>query len=1042
MIDITALQKKATHPTTCIWVNASAGSGKTKVLTDRFVNLLLTGADPGKILCLTFTKAAAAEMALRIRGLLKKWSTLEDDALTQEIQSLSDIQITPPLLEKAKNLFSAVLSVPGGLKIMTIHSFCAFILKHFPLEANISPNFDVMDEQQAKTVLTQAILSTFQKSKFKYIIGKLALKANEESLYDLFNMLIQSRSNLLELKRNYKVEEALKKIKKNLKIDKYPSEDTLISTFCEPNKWLEESDKYLTKEGAIRKRLPKEPNAEARAEEAFNIAELLKNFQVFNQTKLLLTVAYEILQAYTQKKHYLGLMDYDDLILCTQNLLNETSMASWILYKLDNGLEHILLDEAQDTNPAQWRIISLLVEEFFAGEGRSDHIRTFFAVGDKKQSIYSFQGVNAEDFSHFKEVFKKKIEDAHIRFEEIPFSVSFRSTQAILDLVNKVFSLPEARQGVALPQEDILHTPFRQGAGGLVELWPAEAHQKNPPKTPWALPDFNKSFSLPGTKTARRIASRISEMLTNHEILESRGTPITPGDIMILVRRRSPFVEALIKALKDKNVPVAGIDKLNLTNHLVIQDLLALARFCLLPQDDFTLAAVLKSPIGGLSEKQLQDLCVERGTESLWDRLKSFYPDLYTLFTELQEKAFSLSPFDFFSYVLKALNIQEKFLTRFGTQVAEIIEEFLNVCLNFEENYTPSLSQFIYWISDKEISIKRDSDQTDAEQVRILTVHSSKGLQGNIVFLPDTCQELEKVPPLLWTKEGFPLWIAKKEQCSEDTLPYRDTFLQDRANESRRLLYVALTRARDRLYITGFNQKETQQTDSWYEFINEALKDIPADEYGIKRLVCPQKMSIHPHTPSLTDTKIPPQEIPTWAMTPAKIESPYLNHLAPSHAVHSDSDFTKPRKNDALEKGTCWHKLLQELPTISQEKWRLKAKEIAGDIPVPEEIFKLLEHPAIPGLFGPHSFAEVPIIGQVDHQIVSGQVDRLVFNGTEINLVDFKSDASVPKTLADAPKAYIEQLGYYKSLLQAAFPDKVIHAYIYWIRTLGIMEVK
>ena len=1042
MLDITTVQKKACHPTTCIWVNASAGSGKTKVLTDRFVNLLLTGTNPEKILCLTFTKAAAAEMASRVRGLLKKWTLLENEALKKEIQLISDLPVTTELLEKAKSLFSTILALPGGLNIMTIHSFCTYILKHFPLEAGISPNFDVMDDQQAKTILTQSILATFQKSKFKSVIGKLALKANEESLYTLFNMLIQARSSFLAFKRQYPQEkDALHALKQHLEIAQYPTEEDLITTFCPPENWKEESLKYLTKKGRIRAKLSKNSESTGRAEEAYYIAQHLINFTVFNQTKLLLTVAYEILDAYTQKKHYLGLMDYDDLILYTQNLLSRSTMASWILYKLDNGLEHILLDEAQDTNPAQWRIISLLAEEFFAGQGRSDHIRTFFAVGDKKQSIYSFQGVKAEDFTRFKEFFKEKIENANIKFDEVPLSVSFRSTQVVLDLVNKVFSLPTARQGVVLPQEDITHVPFRQNAGGLIEFWPAEPHKKNQAPAPWALPDFNKSFSLPGTQTAYKIAEKISKMLTSQEILESRGTPITPGDIMILVRKRGPFVDALIKALKDKNVPVAGIDKLNLTQHLAIQDLLALARFCLLPQDDFTLACVLKSPIGGVSEEDLQALCLKRQDATLWSVLFQDCPNLFTLLKDIQEKSGNSSPFDFFAYVLKSLNIQENFIRRFGPQVSDVLEEFLNVCLDFEETYTPSLSQFVYWISDKDIDIKRDSDQSDARQVRILTVHGSKGLQANIVFLPDTCQEPKNPPPLIWTDQGLPLWISSQKQYSDTTISHREAFSKAQADEYRRLLYVALTRARDRLYITGFNYDDKAQTPSWYNLIQEALQDVPEDEHGIKRLTCPQRESSTPVSYSLHQPSKDPV-IPDWAITPAPHESTDLRPIEPSHAVDFHQDFTHTDAKKALKKGTYLHKLLQELPAIPAEKRKEVAPTlIPKDISIPEEIFQLIENPKIPGLFGPHSFAEVPIIGYVDNRLVSGQIDRLVLEEKEVKLVDFKTDVLVPETIAEAPRGYITQLTYYKNLLRKVFPDKLVKAYIYWTHTSTIMEI-
>lgn len=1036
MLDITELQKQASNPTTSVWVNASAGSGKTKVLTDRFINLLLNGTEPERILCLTFTKSAASEMANRIRDILRKWADLPQEELKKEIQSISNMPITSEVIEKAHTLFQKVLNASNGLKIMTIHAFCTFLLKHFPLEANISPNFDVMDEQQSKTILKQSILKTFTQPQFKATVRQLSLKANEETLHEIFEELISKRSYFSELKLKFKNEnDVLNAIKKYLKVDSYHSENQIISSFCSPEEWPTLKKQYLTQQETIRKSYSDTPEAY----EVFEVLEKLKNFKTFQKTKLLITLVYTILDTYTQQKRYLGLMDYDDLIEITKHLLSQSSMASWILYKLDKGIDHILLDEAQDTNPSQWKIVSLLTEEFFSGQGASDDLRTFFVVGDKKQSIYSFQQVQAKDFEIFKEHFEEKITSAHLPFQEVPLNISFRSTPAVLELVNKVFSNPKARRGVALDSEDITHIPFREYAGGCVEIWPVIEAEEKEKMSPWELPDFQAVPVSSKIKVAKQIAQKIHSFLQNKEILESRGTPITPKDILILVRKRTDFVEILIKALKEKNLPVAGMDKLQLTDNLAVKDLIALGKFFLLPEDDLNLACLLKSPFINLTEEELLNVALAKNEESLFQAFLNTYPQKADILNSIFQHALEKTPFEFFAFVLKSLNFQQQFSLRFGDEINEILDEFLTICLNFEEKYTPVLSEFIYWLEDKEITVKRDLDQGDTEQIRIMTVHSSKGLQGNIVFLPDTCQAPNFKEKILWTENLLPLWYSNESQSSRILLDLKDKYCTDQEEEYKRLLYVALTRARDRLYISGFQQKR-KSSFSWYSLIDEATSELEKDENGIKKIVSPQlKKEENKKSSSLLPWY---ETIPSWAYTNAKAEF-YSKKINPSSAEEEFSfsfDLFQNSQNDiTLKQGIFIHKLLQELPSVPKDKRRIIAQKLCPEnLTVPEEVFTLLETPLIPSLFSKNSFAEIPIVGTVNNEKISGQIDRLVIEEDKVILVDFKYTLTQNTVVS---KKYYTQMNLYKQLLNQIFKNKPIKAYIYWLPSLTITEI-
>ncbi|MGN1063378.1 MAG: UvrD-helicase domain-containing protein, partial [Alphaproteobacteria bacterium] len=734
MIDVNAEQRRASNPLSSVWVSASAGSGKTKVLTDRVLNLLLMTGRPEKIICLTFTKTAAAEMANRISNVLKKWVIMDGADLAAEIERLTGMPADAQILEQARRLFALTLETPGGMKIMTIHGFSQSVLKRFPLEAGVSPHFEILDETASKDMLDTLTHEALKNPALKKDVSVLASFLNENELSDLLKSVLGYRLKLLNLCRHSHLESVILNLKKKMNIFGYQSENQIICENFNPNDWERLKTTCLTKKDEI---LSKKKN-DAEALCVLETLERIKHFRIVNATEALLRTAFYIIELYEREKQIKSLLDYDDLIEYTRRLLNEGDKAAWVLYKLDGGIDHILVDEAQDTNPHQWSIIRKLAEEFFAGEGASDTIRTIFAVGDKKQSIFSFQNADPEEFDRMRLFFEERVKQAGQDFDLVPFNFSFRSTRAVLEFVNHLLRYPPARVGVLLPNEDGTHLAFRECDAGLVEIWPLEKSEKSNENAPWKPPVERIASLSPVTKLAQKVALKIKHMIETQDILESAGRPVNAGDFLILVQRRNAFVSELVRFLKEYRIPVAGIDRLILTNYIAVQDLLAMAKFALLPEDDLNLAALLKSPLIRLTEDELFTVCYDRGQESLWQRVQCLFPEQAAFLGNIMNQADKMPPFEFFSYILSVSEGRKHFEARLGSEVNEALDEFLNLTLAYEKTGILSLQAFLKWIRDKEVEIKRDLDQSSLNAVRIMTVHGAKGLQGNIVFLPDT----------------------------------------------------------------------------------------------------------------------------------------------------------------------------------------------------------------------------------------------------------------------------------------------------------------
>ncbi len=1044
-IDINAEQRRASNPLNSVWVAASAGSGKTKVLTDRVLNLLLLYGKPEKLLCLTFTKAAAAEMANRINDTLKLWTVLSDEELVAYIEKLNGEKPKTETLNRARQLFAKVLETPGGMKIMTIHSFCQSVLKRFPLEAGITPHFEVVDDNGAKKLVEDAIRMTLTDSQFDTELERLSDYLDETGLVDLFEAILSERDKTAALMERFPTKEGLKdSLKKRFNLEKYPTEKDIILEDFSLEEFETNCETFIKKDGGIYKKYEAEPAAVTTLE----ILERIKLFKNIENTVALFTLAFTVLKNYTHLKTVDALLDYDDLIRHTKNLLQRSTMSAWVLYKLDGGIDHILVDEAQDTNPDQWRIIQLLTEEFFAGLGKEspdDITRTVFAVGDKKQSIFSFQGAEPAEFERMRYYFFDKVTDAQKLFETVPLNLSFRSTRPVLELVNLVLNNPVARAGVALPKEDVEHFAFRDKDAGLVEIWPVEEPAETDKPEPWKQPVERIENPAAVTRLAERIAAHIKKLLDTGEILESQGRPIEPGDFLILVQRRERFIVELVRLLKIYNIPVAGIDRLKLMEHIAIQDLIAMARFALLPEDDLNLACLLKSPLVRLSEDDLFQAAYNRGSDTLWKRVQKCFPDVAERLRVLLNLADTMPVFEFFAYILGPLKGRQHFVARLGTEANEALDEFLNLTLSFEQTQPPSLQSFLHWLSNREIEIKRDMEQ-GMNAVRIMTVHASKGLQGNIVFLPDTRRVPGRKDTLFWTKENLPLWRAKADLNTSELTDITDADYAEKMDEYRRLLYVALTRAKDRLYICGWDTSKRSKKDNgnWYDLIVQSIGAIQPDADGIIRIKSVQERLNVTQTVTVTSSE-EPEILPVYLTKTAPMEPTPPHPLMPSKPklteVQTESPLT-PDQEAAMRRGTFLHKLLQYLPDIAPEKRKTAAAALTPPgIVVPDSLFDIFNVPAFKDVFCPDSLAEVPVVGVLDGRVISGQVDRLVITPNEVLIIDFKTNRNVPSMREKVPAVYVNQMETYKALLKKIFPDKIVKSYLLWTETLTWIEI-
>ncbi|PIR31678.1 MAG: double-strand break repair helicase AddA [Alphaproteobacteria bacterium CG11_big_fil_rev_8_21_14_0_20_44_7] len=1077
-MSITTAQKLASEPAISARVSANAGTGKTSVLTNRVLRLLLDGVAPGKVLCLTYTKAAAAEMSARITQRLKIWVKAGDAELVADLQDLIGKLPDAALLKRARSLFVAKLNSMPPPRIQTIHSFCQEVLQRFSIEANVPTNFKVLDDISSKELLKEArqrLLSKKQDDKkLAEVIDYIAENSSETKFYDVLNEVISKRNKIRKLGlADFNFENLY--IKHNVAPNTLPKDliaEMLNFDKSAMNKYTEALEKYgkkiaqkhlvkleqiiLQRDGlAYANFYFKDDNSEYTLKHLAGNKEVSENFAGFEEfmateferlgglldkyrslkllkfTECVYALAAQFLQIYDDLKFRQGRLDYEDLIYFTKELLNKSNAAQWVLYKLDGGIEHILIDEAQDTSPDQWAIAEILTDEFFSGENAHNNNRTIFIVGDEKQSIYRFQGADPKSFGRVSTKLAQKATIAEKEWHEIPLDISFRSVDVVLQLTDKIFNDENYRKYVSFSGKEILHNISRQGQAGRVELWPLITESGSKAIPNWEIPLTHSKYTSAEAEIAEKIASQIKGWLDNGRKLASQDRKIEPGDIMILLRKRSSLADSLIRKLKAKNIPVSGADRMVLTEHIAVQDLLALCKFLLLPQDDYSLACALKSPLFGISEDELFGICRGRGKGfSIISYLEkeSKYNELYKELNALLQIVDFLPPSELFIHMLDIMGGRKKLISRLGDEVNDPLDELLAHAEYFESNHTSSLQEFIYWLENGVSEIKRDMEQ-QGNEVRIMTIHGAKGLQAPIVFLPDTTSnpvDKSKNPNLLEDDEGYFYAPPNSKLYNKFAMQLVDEYQENALEEYFRLLYVAITRAEDELYICGKISKKDEENEGklkencWYNVIKTKMEELGESDGDV--LVFKSEQNV---TPNKSMKK---------QMVKARAQIP--QYLYEEAAQEQGGAFTEmpteknPQNLDAIARGVKIHKFLEFYNSnIEVDKGEL-ANKFFEDKQIAEEILQVLEREEFQEIFDKEkSFAEVGIAGIVEGKQVNGQIDRLLVTDNEVVIIDFKTSAEKPQAM---PKKYIEQMRGYKSLISDIYPNHVVTAKILW----------
>jgi ATP-dependent helicase/nuclease subunit A len=787
-------------------------------------------------------------------------------------------------------------------------------------------------------------------------------------------------------------------------------------------------------------------------------------------TEALLTLAEAQLDLYRSHKEARALLDYDDLILRAVRLLQRSEPA-WVHYKLDQGIDHVLIDEAQDTNPEQWAVVDALTREFFAGRGAREGVaRTVFAVGDTKQSIFGFQRADPAAFPAMRARFASAVTEAQGRWEALALATSFRSGRAVLRAVDATFAQPGAADGVAEPGETIHHEAARAGAAGSAELWPVIEPRPREEAPAWRPPTQRFPTDEPQARLAELLATRIRAMLDG-ERLESRGDAIRPGDILVLVRRRTQFVAALVRALKSAGVPVAGSDRMVLTEQMAVMDLIALGYALLLPEDNLTLATVLKGPLIGLDEDELFALAWNR-TGTLWEALRAKsveapYATAWTMLTELMTLADAVPPHDLFARILSQGG-KAKLLARLGAEAEDPIDEFMALTLAHERLHPPSLQGFLAWIERGGDDIKRDLD-TDSGVVRIMTVHGAKGLEAPIVILADTTQVPRHLGPSLYWVGALgaevPLWAPRADDLDPIGRGARDAADRARLREYRRLLYVAMTRAADRLIVCGWKTRREAPQGNWYELVRAGLESDPdtktiEDPFlsrqgvtaGNEVLRLAVAQSGEPERKPAPEPILASGPVPDFLRHPPPPEPRPSRPLAPSRPEGHEPPVRSPFGADGgrrYRRGRIIHRLLELLPELparrratamrkflARARWGLEAGE---RVEIEAEVTRVLTDTGFAHLFGAGSRAEVPAVGTIGTTAVSGQIDRLLVARRSVTIVDFKSDRPPPSDASHAPTYYVRQMAAYRALIARVYPGRTVTCALLWTEGPSLM---
>ena len=1097
----------ASDPAASAWVSANAGSGKTYVLTARVIRLLLDGTKPGRLLCLTYTRAAAAEMRARVFDTLGRWALMEEAMLAAEIAALDGE--TPPRtrLARARRLFATALETPGGLKIQTIHAFCERLVARFPVEAAAPVPFTVLTEAETARMKAAARMEALERLGAEgagALMETLAPWLNAEGFAALFEgrsaALIASHGGdpwaaaglpsgltpgevIAEAGYDHPGVVAFFTRASEVLMSGGENDRTVARGLAEGVAAADEESRFAAFTGAFHTRSG-EPRArigvkalraahgdlfdliDAEKERAAALVRRRASAESATMAHAVATLGRGIAAIYAEAKRAQGKLDFDDLIEAALYLLRDSAAAAWALYKLDGGLDHILIDEAQDTSPAQWRVVEKLAGEFFSGGGARDPAaapRTLFAVGDEKQSIYSFQGADPAEFARLRALFAERAVGAGERFETPTLNTSRRSAPAVLALVDAVFAGDEALRRAVSEIAWADHVAHRAAAAGAVDLWPLAEAEDGEADDAWTRPVDAPPPDNPAARLAGKLAETIAGWIGRESVEGKDGPrPLQPGDVLILVRSRGAMQKAIIRKLKQAGVPVAGADKLALLDHIAVKDLIAYGRAALLPQDDLNLAALLRSPFFDISEDELFRLAHGRAG-TLWARLGEAAAlgaaiiDAARAAAVLEQLTAAInrlgrdSPFDFYARLL-AGGGRRAILARLGEEAEDAIDEFLAAAALFEDQGAPSLESFLHELEATGGEVKRDPDAAGGA-VRVLTAHGAKGLEAPVVILPDTMSlpHHSHMPDLL-PLDGALVW--KPSGSPEGEIAKAAWSAAEHA-EHKRLLYVALTRPRDRLIVCGVKpgRATAKEATTWYQAVEAGFGRLA----GVETIETPFGPGRRFGRPGPEVAAAPEAAaaapLPGWTGTTAPREAP-VGLVRPSRLT-PELVFDDAAVAAGVARGRLIHRLLQSLPDLAPAARPAAAARFlaaragtmseAGRAEIAERTLAILDDPRFAAAFAPGSRAEAAIAGRVralgESGFISGQIDRLAVTKSGVLIVDYKTNRNPPQEAGGVPDAYVKQMALYRAAMQAAFPGRSVRCALLWTETPHLMDL-
>ena len=1108
--DATEAQVRAAAPGHSTWLAANAGSGKTRVLTDRVARLLLDRVQPEHILCLTYTKAAATEMQNRLFKRLGSWAMLDEVSLRAELLQLGvETDLSDDYLRDARTLFARAIESPGGLRIQTIHSFCAALLRRFPLEARVSPQFTEIEDRAAE-LLRAEILDRIAEGPQAPLLQAIAPYMSGDETEKLTAQLCRKRDSFLPPRTEADIRNAYglgaDDNERSLCAQVFlGSELPLIAALVPHLKDGGATDRalalslvqvtapdatglhhlkgaLLTQAGTLRKSLGTKKLRTAAPDLFDQLDQLAARVEGSLETERALNAARRdwalqafaevFLTAYETEKTRRGWLDFDDLITRARDLLSDPSVAEWVLYRLDGGIDHILVDEAQDTSPVQWDVIERLAREFTAGIGaRTETRRTIFVVGDKKQSIYSFQGADPSQFDRMRTDFAARLADTDAPLMTLTLDYSFRSADPILRLVDNTFE-GAVESGFVADQK---HRAFKDAMPGRVDLWPVVEPIKDEDDGPWHEPVDRPGSTHHTVILAKRVARFIRETIEARTPLpveigqtDSYGArPVHAGDFLILVQKRSRLFKEIIRACKQERLPIAGADVLKVMAELAVRDIIALLSFLSTPEDSLSLATVLRSPLFGLSEQQVFDLAHRRKGKYLWEELRARrddFPQVLRVIDDLRKQTDYLRPYDLIDRTLTRHDGRRLLIGRLGPEAEDGINALLQQALAYEQTAVPSLTGFLEWARSDNLKIKRAPDAGGAV-LRVMTVHGAKGLEAPIVILPDCGKPDATLRDDLLTDALGPQWRASADAQPTRQREALDLAKEKAAQEKDRLLYVALTRAEKWLVVAAAGDLG-KSGESWYEKVARGMQGSGALPTAYDFGDPDTGEGLHLGTEDWSDLTV---EVAATDPVPLPAMPDHLLHPAPPPLdpvkPRSPSDLGGAKalpgaqgdsEDIAKARGTALHSLLEHLAPLPDALRADAARDLCQDLAddpdlasldgqfdaISDEALTVLRAPNLAMVFAPQTLAEVPVTAELPALgRIHGIIDRLIVTPERITAVDFKSNRTVPQTADEVPEGLLRQMGAYAAALALIYPGRTIETALVWTATAHYMPL-